>query len=247
MREGEVVYGVHAVMRALNSQRPGVLYVKEDAKSSRLETLLNERRSMHSLEAVDTLTLERLSGTRDHQNVAFQFLGGTVSEVSFDTLLEPKAGRRLILALDGVSDPGNLGACLRSAATFGVDAVLVPKHGSAPMNATVHKRSAGAAASIPVLSVTNLSRSLRQLKEAGYWVIGTAVTGEAEALDHASLIGDLVLVMGSEGDGMRLNVQKQCDLLVLIPMLDASFTLNVSVATGICLYEIDRQRRLGQD
>jgi len=157
--------------------------------------------------------------------------------------LAPREARRLILALDGVSDPGNLGACLRSAATFGVDAVLVPKHGSAPMNATVHKRSAGAAAKTPVLSVTNLARSLRQLKEAGYWVIGTALSEQAKALDRVSLSGDLVLVMGSEGDGMRVNVQKQCDETVLIPMPDPSFTLNVSVATGICLYEIERQRR----
>jgi 23S rRNA (guanosine2251-2'-O)-methyltransferase len=111
------------------------------------------------------------------------------------------------------------------------------------MNATVHKRSAGAAAKTPVLSVTNLARSLRQLKEAGYWVIGTALSEQAKALDRVSLFGDLVLVMGSEGDGMRVNVQKQCDETVLIPMPDPSFTLNVSVATGICLYEIERQRR----
>lgn len=243
MTETDLVYGVHAVMSALRSHRPGVLYVKEGVRSSRVEALVNERQASQILEVAESSMLERLAGTRDHQGVVFQFLESSFKRTSFDALLVPKEARRLILALDGVSDPGNLGACLRSAATFGVDAVLVPKHGSAPMNATVHKRSAGAAAKTPVLSVTNLARSLRQLKEVGYWVIGTAISEQAKALDRVSLSGDLVLVMGSEGDGMRVNVQKQCDETVLIPMPDPSFTLNVSVATGICLYEIERQRR----
>ena len=243
MTETDLVYGVHAVMSALRSQRPGVLYVKEGVRSSRIEALVNERQASQILEVAEGTMLERLAGTRDHQGVVFQFLESSFKHTSFDALLAPREARRLILALDGVSDPGNLGACLRSAATFGVDAVLVPKHGSAPMNATVHKRSAGAAAKTPVLSVTNLARSLRQLKEVGYWVIGTAISEQAKALDRVSLSGDLVLVMGSEGDGMRVNVQKQCDETVSIPMPDPSFTLNVSVATGICLYEIERQRR----
>ena len=178
-----------------------------------------------------------------HQGIAFLgFDAPPEPSRSLETFLQPKASPRTLLVLDGVTDPGNLGACLRSAMTFGVDAVVVPKHGSAPMNAIVMKRSAGAAGVVPVVEVVNLSRSLRQIKEAGFWVVGTALGAETQLPDF-NFNMDTALVMGSEGDGLRFNTRKQCDVLVEIPMQVADFNLNVSVATGVSLYEIFRQRR----
>ncbi|PAV27282.1 23S rRNA (guanosine(2251)-2'-O)-methyltransferase RlmB [Tamilnaduibacter salinus] len=147
----------------------------------------------------------------------------------------------LLLVLDGVTDPHNLGACLRTAEAAGVLAVVAPKDKSAPLNATARKVSSGAAETLPLVKVTNLARCLRRLQDAGLWVIGSA--GEAGATLHqADFRGGVALVMGAEGKGMRRLTREHCDQLIRIPMAGAVESLNVSVATGVCLFEAVRQR-----
>jgi len=148
---------------------------------------------------------------------------------------------RLSLVLDGVTDPGNLGACLRSAATLGVDAVIVAKDRSARLTAAAVKAASGGAAMVPLIQVVNLARTLEQMKQTGTWVVGTVVDADMP-LSAADLSVNTALVMGAEGKGIRVNTRKHCDLLVTIPMVNAGPGFNVSVAAGICLYEAYRQR-----
>ena len=149
-----------------------------------------------------------------------------------------------MLVLDGVTDPHNLGACLRSADAAGVHAVVVPKDNSAELNATARKVASGAAEAIPLVRVTNLARTLKALKEAGLWVVGT--TGEADTvLYDQDLTLPVVIVMGAEGAGMRRLTTDACDFLVKLPMVGDVSSLNVSVATGVCLFEAVRQRTAG--
>lgn len=151
----------------------------------------------------------------------------------------------LLLILDGVTDPHNLGACLRNADAAGVAAVIVPKDKSAPMTATVSKVACGAAETVPLVRVTNLARTMRHLQEQGIWIVGTA--GEAtHDIYQAKLTGSLAIVMGAEGDGMRRLTRETCDDLIKIPMAGAVSSLNVSVASGICLFEAVRQRLASQ-
>ena len=144
--------------------------------------------------------------------------------------------------LDGVTDPHNLGACLRNADAAGVDAIIVPKDKSAKLNGTVRKVACGAAETVPLVYVTNLARTLREIKEQGVWVVGTAGETDTEVFD-AKLTGPMAIVMGAEGAGMRRLTKEHCDELVKIPMVGTVSSLNVSVATGICLFEVLRQRK----
>ncbi|MCF5919717.1 23S rRNA (guanosine(2251)-2'-O)-methyltransferase RlmB, partial [Xanthomonas perforans] len=163
------------------------------------------------------------------------------AENELEGLVEAAEGRALVLILDGVQDPHNLGACLRSAAAAGVTAVVIPKDKSATVNATVRKTSAGAADRIPVVAVTNLARCLRDLQKQGVWLYGLA--GEAEAsLYSVDLRGNVGLVLGGEADGLRRLTREHCDGLVKIPMPGEIESLNVSVATGVTLFEAVRQR-----
>ncbi|MCY1219179.1 23S rRNA (guanosine-2'-O-)-methyltransferase RlmB [compost metagenome] len=176
---------------------------------------------------------------------------GVVAEVSpsqvwgenlLDELLERTPGAPLLLALDGVTDPHNLGACLRTADAAGVLAVIVPKDKSATLNATVRKVACGAAEVMPLVAVTNLSRTLEKLQKKGLWVVGTAGEAEQEVYEQ-DMTGPIVLVMGAEGKGMRRLTREHCDYLVKLPMAGSVSSLNVSVATGVCLFEAVRQRR----
>ena len=156
-------------------------------------------------------------------------------------MLEELQNPALLLVLDGVTDPHNLGACLRSADAAGVDAVIVPKDKSADLNATVRKVACGAAEVIPFVRVTNLARTLEGLKQRGVWLYGTA--GEAEnTIYNSDLTGSLAIVMGAEGAGLRRLTRETCDHLVKLPMAGSVSSLNVSVATGVCLFEVVRQR-----
>ena len=167
------------------------------------------------------------------------------SEKDLDALLDGLDGPPFLLVLDEITDPHNLGACLRSADAAGVHAVIVPKDNAAPLNMTVRKVAVGAAERVPLIAVTNLSRTLKQLQERGIWVSGAA--GEAtQTLYEADLAGPLALVMGSEGKGMRRLTREHCDFLLSIPMHGSVSSLNVSVATGVCLYEAVRQRAAKQ-
>ena len=167
--------------------------------------------------------------------------GQTYDEAYLDKLVEEQGQSGFFLMLDGVTDPHNLGACLRSADGAGVQAVIVPKDNSVGLTPVVSKVASGAAESVPLIVVTNLSRTLKSLQQKGVWAVGT--TGEAQqTVYQVDLTGPLVLVMGSEGTGMRKLVGNQCDFLVKLPMAGEVSSLNVSVATGICLFEAVRQR-----
>jgi 23S rRNA (guanosine2251-2'-O)-methyltransferase len=189
--------------------------------------------------------LAKLSGGHGHQGVAAR-----VSEIkmvhSLDELLEgiEKIESPLILVLDGVTDPHNLGACLRVADGAGAHAVIAPKDHAVGINATVAKVASGAAETVPYFMVTNLARTLNELKERNIWIIGTS-DDAPKTLYQVDLKGATALVLGAEGDGMRQLTRKTCDELISIPMSGAVESLNVSVASGVCLYEARRQRTVG--
>jgi 23S rRNA (guanosine2251-2'-O)-methyltransferase len=186
--------------------------------------------------------LSRLvGGERSHQGVVLLVASALKAPVNLEQLLKETRGKRLFLLLDGVTDPGNLGACLRSAASLGVDAVIAPKNASAPVNADAIKRSSGGAEQVPYIQVVNLARCMEQLKSAGVWVVGTALDA-VQPISDIDLNDHIAIVMGSEGKGIRPNTRKHCDFLARIPMVNESLGFNVSVATGICLYEVNRQR-----
>jgi 23S rRNA (guanosine2251-2'-O)-methyltransferase len=173
-----------------------------------------------------------------------QVRAGHVKAASLKELLLDVRDDDLYLVLDGVQDPHNLGACLRTADAAGVRAVIVPKDRAVGITPVVSKVAAGAAETVPLVTVPNLARSLKDMRDAGIWTIGTS--GDAErTLYEESLSGPLVLVMGAEGEGIRRLTAEQCDYLVKLPMLGQVESLNVSVATGICLYEINRARGIG--
>jgi 23S rRNA (guanosine2251-2'-O)-methyltransferase len=177
-----------------------------------------------------------------HQGVVADVSPSQVwGEAMLDELLDRTEGVPLLLVLDGVTDPHNLGACLRTADAAGALAVIVPKDKSATLNATVRKVACGAAEVIPLVAVTNLARSLEKLQQRGLWVVGTAGEAEMELYEH-DLTGPTVLIMGAEGKGMRRLTREHCDYLVKLPMAGSVSSLNVSVATGVCLFEALRQR-----
>ncbi len=161
-------------------------------------------------------------------------------------LLETRGDKAFLLILDSITDPRNLGACLRSADAAGVDAAVIPANKSVRVNATVRKVASGAAETVPVVAVTNLARFLDRLKQTGIWVAGAAEDAPATIFDQ-DLTGPIALVLGSEGKGIRRLVREKCDYLVAIPMGGSLRSLNVSVAAGICLFEVVRQRRALSD
>lgn len=242
MSEGWI-YGIHAVARRLEQkpqdciefyclERPNrrlqALRVKAEAAGLRL---LSRGR--------DELT--ELVGSDRHQGCALLTRQAEDTSLSFDDCLAQLDDDSLILVLDGVQDPHNLGACLRSADACAVDAVIIPRDRAAGVNATVRKVAAGAAESVGIIEVTNLARSLARLQQAGVWIYGAA--GEAEgSIYELDFRGPVALVMGGEAEGLRRLTRTACDFLFHLPMRGEVESLNVSVATGICLYEIRRAR-----
>lgn len=186
--------------------------------------------------------LDRISGYERHQDILATLHEQTgPSEADLLPLLRQVEGDPLLLVLDGVQDPHNLGACLRTAESAGVDAVIIPKDRSVGLTPVVRKTSAGASELVPLFQVTNLTRTLRSLKSAGIWLAGTS-DASSNTIYGQDLTGPLALVMGSEGQGIRRLTAEHCDYLLKIPMAGAIESLNVSVATGVCLFEIQRQR-----
>ena len=243
----ERIYGLHAVRAVLARNPARVVQAiltdrRDDRRIAEIEALA--RAAGVSVRRVDAQALSKLAGEGVHQGVVAE-VRPMPPWVEDDLLAALREARTpLVLALDGVQDPHNLGACLRTADACGVLAVIVPKDRAAQVNATVRKVAAGAAETTPVVAVTNLSRSLKLLKEAGLWVVGAA--GEADQLASAAdLTGPLVLVMGAEGSGLRELTRKNCDFLVRLPQSGTIESLNVSVATGMLLYEAIRQRLAG--
>jgi 23S rRNA (guanosine2251-2'-O)-methyltransferase len=245
MSKGSWIAGINAVASALEHdlERVHEVLVEAGGKNPRLAEIEDKaRRNDISVRRVPLQALDGVAGGLRHQGVIARYEAPRqAEEAELPALLEAANGRALLLVLDGVQDPHNLGACLRSAAAAAVTCVIIPKDKAAPINATVRKTSAGAADRIPVISVTNLARTLRALKEAGVWVYG--LEGEAGDAIHATdLRGNVALVLGGEGEGMRRLTREHCDALVRIPMPGAMESLNVSVAAGIALFEAVRQR-----
>ena len=255
MSSPKVLFGFHAVGVRLKTAPKSIIEIyyeptRRDARMRQFIEKVNES-GVRLIEA-DGLRLAKLAGSHGHQGVAAR-----VQEIkqvhSLDELLEnleaanaelPVAERTppLILVLDGVTDPHNLGACLRVADGAGAHAVIAPKDHAAGINATVAKVASGAAETVPYFMVTNLARTLGELKERNIWVIGTSDQA-TQTIYQADFKGAVALVLGAEGDGMRQLTAKTCDQLVSIPMMGAVESLNVSVASGICLYEAVRQRK----
>lgn len=240
----DFVFGIHAVGMLLERDpvRVKKLWLQAARDDARLQALRKaaERAGIHSEEVPRRELDQRVRGR--HQGVIAE-LAATVTwrEADLPALLSA-APSPLVLVLDGVTDPHNLGACLRTADAAGVTAVIAPRDNAAGLSSVVRKVACGAAETVPFIQVTNLARSLRELQAAGLWLVGTA--GEAEqSLYEADLRGAVALVMGAEGRGLRRLTRELCDYLVYLPMAGAVSSLNVSVATGVALFEAVRQRR----
>ncbi|WP_328333786.1 23S rRNA (guanosine(2251)-2'-O)-methyltransferase RlmB [Kribbella sp. NBC_00382] len=242
----EWVYGRNPVVEALRAGVPiNALYVAEGTeRDARLrEALLIATEHGISLLEVPRIEMDRLTSHGAHQGLAVQIPPYEYAHP--DDLLSRAydAGQvPLIVALDGVTDPRNLGAITRSAAAFGAHGVLVPERRTASMTASAWKTSAGAAARIPVARATNLNRALKSYKDAGLLIIGLDMGGEVELPDLEAATEPIVLVVGSEGKGLARLVRENCDLIVSIPMTSATESLNAGIATGVALYEISRRR-----
>ena len=244
-KQGQWIAGINAVASALEHDVEHVreVLIEAGGKNPRLtEIEETARRRDVSVRRVNTQALEGIAGGLRHQGVIARYEAAKqVAESELPGLIEAAEGKALLLVLDGVQDPHNLGACLRSAAAAAVTAVIIPKDKAAPINATVRKTSAGAADRIPVISVTNLARTLRAIKEAGVWVYGLD-GGATTGIHGIDLRGNVALVLGGEGEGMRRLTREHCDGLIRIPMPGEMESLNVSVATGVALFEAVRQR-----
>lgn len=240
----EIVYGIHASRHAMEMSLPSVLeiWIQEDKKESAAISQLIKLAEGISLQFVSKQTLDKLSQYEKHQGIVIRKRIEKINVSDLETLLrDARESMPIFLVLDGVQDPHNLGACLRTADAAGVRAVILPRDRAVGLNATVRKVASGAAENVPVIEVTNLARTLRQMQEAGLWIIGTADNAE-NSIFQVDLNRPLALVMGAEGKGLRLNTRNHCDTLAYIPMAGIVESLNVSVASGICLYEAVRQR-----
>ena len=244
MKHAETIYGMHAVRVMLERHAERVLSVRlaeqrEDPRARAIEELA--RRHQRPVQRVDMHSLRQQLGDVAHQGVAAEIT--PLPPWSEDELLAALQVARapLLLALDGVQDPHNLGACLRTADACGALAVIVPRDRAAQLTATVRKVAAGAAETTPVVAVTNLVRTLKLLKEAGLWIVGADAAAE-KAARAVDLRGPIVLVLGAEGTGLRQLTRQNCDFLVRLPQRGAVESLNVSVAAAMLLYEVLRQR-----
>lgn len=241
--KSKLIFGFHAVTARLRHDPSSVdeIYVDAGRHDRRMQDLIRaaEAAKVRIIHAEDH-RLDGMAGTRRHQGVVAK--AGPLSLArTIDELLDAIEGPPLLLLLDGVTDPHNLGACLRVADGAGAHAVIAPKDRAVGLNATVEKVASGAAETVPYITVTNLARTMRELKERDIWLIGTSDDAE-KGLYEADFSGPAALVMGAEGEGMRRLTRENCDLLVRIPMQGAVESLNVSVASGVCLYEARRQR-----
>ncbi|STO47210.1 23S rRNA (guanosine-2'-O-)-methyltransferase RlmB [Grimontia hollisae] len=240
-----MIYGIHAVKAVLDSDPSRFIevFVLKGRQDERVLPVLNELSRLGvTLQEMSRKALDDKAKGASHQGLIARVKPGRqYNENDLDAILDGKENP-LLLVLDGVTDPHNLGACLRNADAAGVCAVIVPKDKSAQLNATARKVAVGAAEVVPLVRVTNLARTMRALQERGIWFVGTAGEATHDVYD-AKLTGPLAIVMGAEGDGMRRLTRETCDDLISIPMAGSVSSLNVSVATGICLFEAVRQRR----
>lgn len=244
MSNKRLIYGFHALNVRLwqNPKSLCEIYVMSERHDARARAVL-DKAAVEGIKTciVDKERINKLTGNARHQGVA-AWIDASCVFVSLDDVLDYITEPPLLLVLDGVTDPHNLGACLRAADAMGAHAVIAPKDRAVSLNATVSKVACGAAEVVPYITVTNLARTLRELKERGMWIAGTTTVDADVDLFHAKLPGPLAWVLGSEGEGLRRLTRVQCDILVSIPMLGVVESLNVSVSSGIVLAESRRQR-----
>lgn len=245
MTETHYIGGMHAVKALLKAQSSNtqLLVVQRGRRDSRIRSLVEmARRAQIDVQEMSKHDMDALAEGVEHQGVLAQHSGQAPgSEADLFALLHNQSGPLLLLILDGLQDPHNLGACLRSADAAGVDAVIVPVDNSVGVTPVVRKVASGAADTVPLFQVTNLTRTFEKLKQAGIWIYGSAADAD-KSLYQLDLLGSAAIVMGSEGSGLRRLTQKACDEVFAIPMHGTVGSLNVSVATGICLFEVQRQR-----
>ena len=242
MNQHNLIFGFHAVLSRLR-HHPATIHViyldqgRKDKRARDVQNLAAEKNVR--IVSTDSARVDDMARGRSQGVVAYVEAYQLASHL--DDVLEDLTEPALLLVLDGVTDPHNLGACLRSADAFGAHAVVVPKDRSASLNATAIKASSGASDSVPFFPVTNLARTLRELKEKNILIVGTDQDGSLEVAE-ADLAGPMALILGAEGTGMRRLTREHCDVLVRIPMHGQVESLNVSVSAGVCLYEARRQR-----
>lgn len=245
-----IIYGLHAVESALRNdpENIGTIWLEKNTRNDRLKKLQAQISEVGGLKTTmtDVDQLNKMASTGRHQGVVAEYYKAkdyTENDL-YDLLdeLDNDSIQPFLLVLDGVTDPHNLGACLRTADGAGIHAVIAPKDNAASINPTVRKVASGAAEAVPFITVTNLARTLDSLKERGIWLTGTSDKAQ-KTLYQADLKGPMALVMGAEGTGIRRLTEERCDFLISIPMSGQVSSLNVSVATGVCLYEALRQRQ----
>ena len=243
MSSPRILFGFHAITVRMKTAPKSVieLHVESNRRDARMRSFVDRAREANiKIVETDGERLDKLAGTSRHQGVVAR-VEVVAMPHSLDEVVESIEGPPLLLVLDGVTDPHNLGACLRVADGAGAHAIVAPKDHAVGVNATVAKVASGAAETVPYIMVTNLARTLNELKDFDIRVIGTSDDAEQDLYD-LDLTGPIAFVLGSEGDGMRQLTRKTCDQLVRIPMAGAVESLNVSVAAGVCLFEALRQR-----
>ncbi len=244
MAATQTLAGFHAVIARLRQAPDSIreIYVEAQRRDKRMQTLIEQATAAGcAVHPVGADRLDGLTGGSRHQGVVAIADTRRLAD-DLDEVLDDIKGPALLLILDGVTDPHNLGACLRTADAAGVHAVIAPRDRSAGMSTTVQRVACGAAESVPYLMVTNLARTMREIKERDIWLIGTDDRA-TESIHQTDTRRSMAWVMGAEGEGMRRLTRETCDELVNIPMLGSVESLNVSVATGVCLFETVRQRR----
>jgi 23S rRNA (guanosine2251-2'-O)-methyltransferase len=248
MSDARILFGFHAVLSRMRQHATSIeeILIDRDRIDARMKDLLNMAESANvRVMQVERSRLDGLAGINGrHQGVIARVVDTPIPYKDIHDILESDLKEPpFFLVLDGVEDPHNLGACLRVADAMGVHAVIAPKDRAVGLNATVRKVACGAAETVPFIAVTNLARTLRELKDAGVFIVGTTMDAPSSLL-NTKLGGPIALVLGAEGDGIRRLTAETCDALVTIPMFGSVESLNVSVASGICLYEARRQRSL---
>ena len=241
--KSKLIFGFHAVTARIRHEASTVdeIYIDANRHDRRMGELIRAAKAANvRIIQADDQRLDAMVGSRRHQGVIAK--AGEISLArKLDELLDAIEGPPLLLLLDGVTDPHNLGACLRVADGAGAHAVIAPKDRAVGLNATAAKVASGAAESVPYITVTNLARTMRELQERDIWLTGTTEDAES-SIYEVDFTGGSALVMGSEGEGLRRLTRENCDRLVHLPMLGSVESLNVSVASGVCLYEARRQR-----
>lgn len=243
-KSNEIIYGIHAVEAALRNQPENVLqvFVQQGRNDNRIKTLLSiAKNSGVSLQAISNDKLKEKCPKARHQGVVAEIRRSEHGQISLEEILERDSV--LLLILDEVQDPHNIGACLRTADATGVDAVIVSKNRSPAITPVIRNVASGAAETVPYIMVSNLAQALEKIKKSNVWVMGTS--GDCEQTIYSTSANNrMALVMGSEGKGMRRLTREACDELISIPMQGSVESLNISVATAVCLYEIRRQQKL---